>query len=134
MRKVIEYRYCYRGTWLDGAICGIAVFLPEAGDRDRRPLIRCTEFHENAGTSVTNMAEVLAAEIVARHFPALLDADACPVQPVRWVEYYPPAPGLPGEYDEVTFDPWRIRVIWLGGVRRRALGAPAWHRLRPEEI
>ena len=133
MRKVREYHYRYRGIWLDGAVCGVAVYAPEVGDRDRRLLIRCTELGENAGASITNMAEALAAEVVARHFPGLLDADPEPMQPVRWVEPYPPALGVPGEHDEVTFIPWRIRVTWLGGVRRMALGSPIWRRLSPEE-
>ncbi len=133
MRKVREYRYRYRGIWLDGAVCEVAVYLPDVGDRDRRPLIRCTELGENVGTGITNMAEVLAAEVVARHFPGFLDVDAKPKPPVRWVEHYPPAPGVPEEYDEVTFIPWRIRVTWLGGVRRKTLGSPTWRWLSPEE-
>ena len=48
--------------------------------------------------------------------------------------YYPAAPGWPAEYDEVTFTPWRIRVVWCGGVRRRSLGTPDWRPLRPEEV
>ena len=90
------YRYQYRGIWRPGATCGIAVFVPEAGDQDRRPLILCTELSDNPGTSITNLAEVLAAEIIARHFPALLDAPAEPRQPVRWVENVPGRARLAG--------------------------------------
>jgi hypothetical protein len=50
-----------------------------------------------------------AAEIVARHFPALLDTGAACGQPVRWLERYPSASGWVGEYGEVTFVPWRPR-------------------------
>jgi hypothetical protein len=134
MRQTCAYRYDYRGIWRPGASCGIAVFVPEAIDQDRRPLILCTELGDNPGTSITNLAEVLAAEIIARHFSALLDAAAEPRQPVRWIERYPAAPGWPAEYDEVTFTPWRIRVVWCGGMRRRSLGTPDWRPLRPEEI
>ncbi len=35
----------------------------------------------------------------------------------------------PGEFDRVTFAPWRIRAVWLGGILRRALGTPHWARL-----
>jgi len=64
---------------------------------------------------VTTVAEYLAAEIVARHFPHLLDAPAAGDQRVVWLEYYPPGRGVPGEYARVTFAPWRIRATRLGG-------------------
>jgi len=75
------------------------------------------------------MAEYLAAAIVARHFPHLLDAPDAGGPPVVWLEHYPPGRGAPGEYDRVTFTPWRIRAAWLGGTLRWALGTPAWARL-----
>jgi len=70
------------------------------------------------------MAEYLAAEVVARHFPHLLDAPAGEGQSIVWIEHYPPGRGVPGEYDRVTFAPWRIRAAWLGGTLRPALGPP----------
>jgi len=45
---------------------------------------------ENEGSSVTSVAEYLAAEIVARHFPQLLDAPALGGQSVVCLGYYPP--------------------------------------------
>src|SRR5690348_2879597 len=72
------------------------------GDGDQRPVIVCEELPENQGTSVTNLAEYRAAEVVARHFPALLDTDADHGQPVRWLECYPLQPGCPATCDEVT--------------------------------
>jgi hypothetical protein len=95
----------------------------------------CEEVPENPGASVTNLAEYLAAEVVAQHFPALLDADAEHGQPVRWLERYPPEPGCPAMCDEVTFAPWRIRAAWLGGTLRRTLGTPHWRALsQPEAL
>jgi len=88
-----------------------------------------TELADNAGSSVTNMAEYLAAEVVARHCPHLPDAPAGEGQPVVWLEHDPPRAGAPAEYDRVTFAPWRSRAAWLGGTLRRALGTPHWARL-----
>jgi len=133
MQLLRDERHRYRGTWGRTAICRIAIYAPSPGESDRRPLIVCEALSENDGMSVTNMAEYLAAAIVARHFPALLDTGTAGGQPVRWLERYPPASGWAGEYDEVTFVPWRIRVVGSEGARRRALGAPRWRPLSRAE-
>ncbi len=129
MRKTHDYIYAYRGVWRDGGRCRIAVYAPEAGEAGRRPVIVAAELADNAGTSVTIMAEYLAAAVVARHFPHLLDTPAAGGQPVVWLERYPPGRWVRGEYARVTFAPWRIRVALLGGTRRPALGTPDWARL-----
>ncbi len=129
MQKTHDDTHHYRGIWRDGGRCRIEIYTPEAGEAERRPVIVATELDDNAGPSVTNVAEYLAAEVIARHFPHLLDAPAAGGQPVVWLEQYPPGRGVPGEYDRVTFDPWRIRTTWLGGTLRRALGTPDWARL-----
>lgn len=133
MQLLQDYRHSYRGTWGHPATCRILIYAPTPDETDQRPVIVCEELEENRGTSVTNMAEFNAAEIVARHFPHLLDAGTEGGQPVRWLERYPPEPGWAGECDEVTFHPWRIRAVWLGGTRRRALGTPQWRALRQAE-
>lgn len=133
MQLLRDYRHQYRGTWGHGAICRILVYAPTSEDADQRPVIVCEELPENPGTSVTNLAEFIAAEVVARHFPALLDAGAESRQPLRWMERYPPEVGWEGECDEVTFTPWRIRVVWHGGVPRRTLGTPHWRALPQAE-
>ncbi len=129
MRKTHDDIHHYRGLWRDGGRCRIEVDAPEAGKEGRCPVIVAAERDDNAGSSVTNMAEYLAAAVVARHFPHLLDASAVEGQPVVWREHYPPRRGGRGKDDRVTFAPWRIRATWLGGTLRRALGAPAWARL-----
>jgi len=129
MKKTHDYTHHYRGTWRDDGRCRIEIYQPEAGEAGCHPVIVATERDENDGPSVTNMAEYLAAEVIARHFPHLLDAPAAGGQPVVWLERYPPGRGVPGEYDRVTFAPWRSRAAWLGGTLRRALGTPDWARL-----
>jgi len=129
VRKTRDHTYHYRGSWRDGGRCRIEIYAPEAGEAARRPVIVAAERDDNTGPSVTNVAEYLAAAIVARHFPHLLDAPANGGQPAIWLEHYPPGRGVPEEYDRVTFAPWRSRAAWLGGILRRALGTPDWARL-----
>ncbi len=75
MKKTYDYTHRYRGIW-HGGWCRIAVYEPDVGEEGRCPVIVAAERDDNAGSSVTNMAEYLAAEVVARHFPHLLNAPA----------------------------------------------------------
>ncbi len=129
MRKTHDDIHHYRGIWRDGSRCRIEIYAPEEDEGGRCPVIVAAELD-----SVTTVAEYLAAEVVARHFPHLLDAPDSGGQPIIWIEQYPPGRGVPGEYDRVTFTPWRGRVAWPGGTPRRALGTPAWARLDPAAV
>ncbi len=82
MRQTHDDTHHYWGRWHDGGRCRIAVYVPEAGEADRRPVIVATAPDDNAGSSVTPMAEYLAAAIVALHGPHLLDTFAAGGQPV----------------------------------------------------
>lgn len=130
--KTHDYRYPFRGYWSDGGICRIRVFeAPRLS-----PVIVCSELEENANTSVTNLAEFLAAEVLARHFPGRFEE----VEPCIWVEHYPgrvdPRRNVTGrsEFDRVTFASWTPRIARLGGVARRCLGEPAWHPMALTEV
>jgi hypothetical protein len=85
---------------------------------------------------VTNLAEVLAAEIVARHFPLRFDFD----EPAIWLEHHP-APhdrrsGKRGHprFDRVTFASLAPRRIWLGSQARIGLGEPTWEPVPLPEV
>lgn len=105
MQLLRDYRHPCRGIWGHPTNCRILAYAPTPGETDQRPIIVCEELKENRGTSATTVAEVSAAKVIAWHLPHLLDADAEQGQPVRWIEPYPPEPGMPGEWDEVTFTP-----------------------------
>ena len=80
------------------------------------------------------MAELLAAEVIARYFPERFEADELPT----WVEHYPRSPeerrrGLP-EFSRVTFASPTPRVTYLGGIKRITLGHPTWTYLEPEAV
>lgn len=95
-----------------------------------------TELPENASTSVTNTAEVLAAEAARRFCPERFEFS----EPAIVLEHYPadPAPpvilGRHATWDRVTFTSWSPRKVWLGGRERLSLGSPSWHHLPGEDV
>jgi hypothetical protein len=60
MKKGHDYIHHYRGYWSGGGRCRIRIFLEEG----QAPIVICSELPDNPNTSVTNMAEYLAAEII----------------------------------------------------------------------
>jgi len=116
----------YRGYHRAGGICRVRVFEP-AG---RLPVIMVTELPENPNTSVTNIAEFLAAELLERHFPERVGM----AEPIAMIEHYPPRGNAGDDFDRVTFDDWRPRNEPFHRVWRRRLGEPDWRRLSPDEV
>jgi hypothetical protein len=84
-------------------------------------VVLVTELEDNPGTSITNMAEGLATEVV-RAFGLSLDA-------LVWIEHYPDRlilggrPRRPATFDQVTF------TRTAQGLRQ-----PQWHRLSQAEV
>ncbi len=119
--KTHDYVHRYRGYWDDGGVCRIRIYEAE----DREPVVICSELPENTNTSVTNMAEYIAAKVIEEH--------GLPT-PFTWIEHYPIHEGGIGEYALVRFSSWHLRETCLGGVARRRIGVPRWFRLTPEEV
>ena len=88
-------------------------------------MVVCSQLPDNDNTSVTNMTEYLAAEIIREH--------ALPA-PLVWMEHYPEDEGEIGEYSLVKCTSWEPRETCLGGVWRRGIGSPRWSPLRPENL
>ena len=67
MPKTADYLYAFRGTFdrEPHGVCWVRVF-EEVG---QTPVIVMGELPQNTSTSVTNMAEYLAPELIQRHFP-----------------------------------------------------------------
>lgn len=121
MKMTHDYVHEYRGYWSEGGICRIRIYREEG----REPVVVCSQLPENRNTSVTNMAEYLAAEVIGRH--------SLPT-PLVWIEHYPEHEGEPGEWSLVRFSSWQREEVCLGGVWRYRVGAPRWSPLRPEEV
>jgi hypothetical protein len=130
--KTRDERYHFRGYWSEGGVCRVRVYQAPG----LIPVAVCSELEENTNTSITNLAEVLAAEIIALFLPDRFEAE----EPVIWVEHYPgrsdPRRNTKGraEFDRVTFASWTPRVRRMGGVDRRTLGEPDWHPLPRSQV
>ncbi len=120
MKKTHDYVRRYRGYWSDGGRCRIRIYRGEG----EPTVVVCSQLPENTNTSVTNMAEYLAAEVIEEH--------SMPT-PLIWIEHYPEHEGRVGEWSRVRFSSWEAEEVLLGGVRRRRVGSPRWSHLSSEE-
>jgi hypothetical protein len=73
--KTHDYIHRYRGYWSDGGKCRIRIYQEDG----QNPVVVCSQLPENDNTSVTNMAEYLAAEVIEEH--------GLPT-PLIWIEQY----------------------------------------------
>jgi hypothetical protein len=86
MPKTHDYEYAFRGTWdkePEGR-CRVRILQRDGTP----PILLLTELTSNPSTSVTNMIEILAAELIARHFPVRFEAVG--EDPVTLIEHYEP--------------------------------------------
>ena len=121
MQLAADYVHPYKGGAGQQSGCRIRLYLPEEG-RDSAVVI-CSELASNTGTSVTNAAEQIAAEIISNF--------KLPKPPV-WIEHYPLEARRPGEgeaFDLVIFDGYQVRETMRGGLRYLEIGQPTWKRL-----
>ena len=121
MKTTHDYIHHYRGYWSDGGRCRITIHREEG----RAPVVICSQLHENKNSSVTNMAEYLAAEVIEEH--------SLPT-PLVWIEHYPEHEGEVGEWSLVRFSSWEREEVCLGGAWRYRIGSPRWSWLRSEEL
>lgn len=131
MDKTQDYIHDYRGYHTLGGRCRIRVYERAGGV----PVVIASELSDNTNTSVTNLAEYLAAEIIAKHFPHRFEEET----PIVWIEHYPPmeAYGKQGttvEYSLVEFDSYRPRREYVFGQPRVRIGDPAWRNLDVAEV
>jgi hypothetical protein len=121
VRKTHDYVHHYRGYWSDGGKCRIRIY-----QEDRHaPVVICSQQSDNDNTSITNMAEYLAAEVIEEH--------VLPT-PLLWVEHYPEHEGEIGEYSLVRFSSWERTEVYLGGSWRCRVGSPAWAPLSTQKV
>jgi hypothetical protein len=121
MKKTHDYIHYYRGYWSDGGKCRIRIYREDGRD----PVVICSQLPDNGNTSVTNMAEYLAAEVIEGHRLTT---------PLTWIEHYPKHRGKPSEYSLVKFASWECEEVCLGGVWRYRIGSPRWSPLGPGEV
>ena len=111
MKKTHDYIHHYRGYRSDGGRCRIRIYHEDG----RAPVVICSQLPDNHNTSVTNMAEYLAAEVMEKH--------ALPT-PLTWVEHYPENRGEPGEWSVISFSSWGWEAFASGASCAAGWGAP----------
>ncbi|MHB8647559.1 MAG: hypothetical protein ACYDAR_17400 [Thermomicrobiales bacterium] len=128
--KTADFRYAYRGYYDDGGICRVRLFTAE----QRAPVIVVSQLEENRNTSITNMAEYIAAEVGAQHFPERFEQP----EPFTFIEHYrypeEEDPALRETWSRVRFDSYTPRLVTLGGVMRTKLGLPRWTHLPVNDV
>jgi hypothetical protein len=132
MPKVLDELHTFHGFHTPGAVCRVRIWLGERA----APAVVLTELPENKNTSVTNLVEQIAAEVLLRYLPEWRE-DA---GKVVWIEHYPAERYLRREpsYDRVTFTSDRMAADWRAWRvtehrTLRRLGTPSWARLTREE-
>jgi hypothetical protein len=63
VKKTHDYIHRYRGYWSDGGKCRIRIYREDS----QSPVVICSQLPDKDNTSVTNMAEYLADEVVEEH-------------------------------------------------------------------
>lgn len=129
------FRYQYQGYSGCQSECQIEILRRDG----QPPIVIATELPDNQGTSITNMAEQLAAEINVRYLGGRVGE---PAAPMVWIEHYlcrcPYAKrGLHElftceSYSVVTFGSSVINEVWQHGRMSVTLGTPNWQHLERE--
>ena len=135
MRKTHDYVHYYRGYWSDRGKCRIRIYQGNG----QAPVVICSQLPDNDNTSVTNMAEYLAAEIMESH-PDIFDPFSLGNipgisydKPFVWIEHY--QTGARGSrsdlatFDLTTFEHYEPKDVRSGGVWRKVRGQPSWKTL-----
>ncbi len=130
--KTHDYVHHYRGYWSEGGKCRIRIYQEDGQDS----VVICSQLPENKNTSVTNMAEYLAPELIQRHFPQRFEE----LPPAIFLEHSAaertPAGrlGRKPTWDQLSFHSWAPRRVWLSGQERLSFGDPHWEHLPEHEV
>ena len=105
-------------------------------EASQTPVMVMGELPQNTSTSVTNMAEYLAPELIQRHFPQRFEE----LPPAIFLEHYVEERTPEGRlgrkptWDRLSFHSWAPRRVWLSGQERIAFGDPHWEHLPEHEV
>ena len=137
MRKTRDYTKDFRGLHSDGGVMRVRLYEDEEGREG--PVVVLSDPPENHNTSITNIVEILAAEVAEEL--GVVGADT------RFIEHYPRTGqqlrhGIAEEFTLVTFSAFqeapaecvKIRQAWVGGVLRPTFGTPEWAHLNRREV
>lgn len=136
---IIETVHTYGGFWGSTGHCGLQIF-PGSDDI---PVVILTELPSNNSTSVTNLIESLAAEVLEKYLPNRVGQRL----PFHCIEHYTETRDHPETFDLVTFElrvPERhasTLIVDLSGPaltgsteKRLSLGHPQWKPITREQV
>jgi hypothetical protein len=128
MPPTLDVIHTYPGFFGAESRCRIRIYRPPGFP----PVVLASELPENPGTSITNLVEQLAAEVLGRY----LDERRGYLRPLIWVEHYPPrAEGARDEtWDLVTFPDYQPFQALEAGRWRVRFGEPDWRRLSRGQV
>lgn len=124
---VLDTEYAFQGYWDAKPEGKCRVRLIEKNGAP--PVLLITELPDNPSTSVTNIMEHLAPEIIRTFLPQAFEELELPTI----IEHYEAQRDIEETFDLVTFAHAAPRKVWLGGRERISLGEPHWKRLPLEE-
>jgi hypothetical protein len=130
VRKTHDYVLAYRGIAAGGGRCRVRVY-EEPG---HVPVVIVSGLEYGPDTTVSALAEYLAADVIARHFPERFEEK----QPVCWIENYERNEWelrrkLP-EFLLVEFASYVPRTVEVSGEQRVRIGTPRWTRIARETV
>ena len=140
-----DERHVYEGYWSPGAVCRVRIYAGTPATAGL-PVVIVTQVPENQNTSITNLCEYLAAEILTRYLPQQDGAEP----PYVYIEHYPddcqyPQIYHPGgrhqasyaqeHFEYVTFEHTNPdRTVVFGPRERWKFGQPVWRRIEQAEL
>jgi hypothetical protein len=121
MHQARDYIHPYKDAGGRPSHCCVRIYLPD--DVLDAPLVVCSELPNNPGGSITNSAEVIAADVIrANELPT----------PLVWIEHWPKESTNGGEesFELVVFSSYEVveRAPYLGETRAW-IGDATWKRL-----
>ena len=95
-----------------------------------------SELPQNTSTSAMNMAELLAPELIQRHFPHRFEELPPAIFLEHFVEERTPDGrlGRKATWDRLTFHSGAPRWVWLSGRERLTFGEAHWEHLPQHEV
>ena len=137
MQKTRDYEKTFRGFDEDDGVYRVRLYEDESGQET--PVVVISDLPENTSTSVTNIIEVLAAEVAEELGVVWADT--------RFIEHVPRTEvqlqeGIPETFARVTFSAFKaavagfveIRPVFVGRVQRPSFGKPEWRHATREEV
>ncbi len=126
MHLASDYIHPYKSAGGRSARCRVRIYLPD--DMRDSPVVVCSELPSNPGGSITNSAEVIAAEVIRANELST---------PLVWIEHWPKESTDGGEetFQLVVFSSYEVteRAPYLGETRAR-IGDATWKSLDRESV